>query len=230
MPDQTPEHFADWNEQMIQRYDPETVNQHPRGVVRWVEAKRANAILNLLRAQAEHSILDVGCGGGAILARLPGSKREGIDLSPAMVKRAQEKLGSNAKIVQGDAEALPYADGSFDRVLASSLLSHVKNPEKVVQELARVVKPGGRVVISVCHEDQIEKYLRWAHSIPGAEGLFGLKNANVEPRVYHTDYHLHRFSARRLRELADSVLKESDGWAVPALFPVHFVAAYERAK
>jgi len=230
MSDQTPEHFADWNEQMVQRYDPETINQHPRGVVRWVEAKRAGAILKLLRADASHRILDVGCGGGTILARLPGSNREGIDLSPAMVKRAQEKLGSNAKVVQGDAEALPYADGSFDRVLASSLLSHVKNPEQVVKELARVAKPGGRVVISVCHEEQIEKYLRWAHSIPGAEGLFGLKNVNAEPRVYHTDYHLHRFSARRLREIADPVMTEQDGWAVPALFPVHFVAAYTRTK
>jgi len=143
-----------------------------------------------------------------------------------MVKRAEEKLGSSVKVVQGDAEALPYVDASFDRVLASSLLSHVKNPEQVVKELARVMKPGGRAVISVCHEDQLEKYLRWAHSIPGAEGLFGLKN--VEPRVYHTDYHLHRFSAGRLRELADPIMKERGSRGVPALFPVHFVAVYER--
>jgi len=71
MAEQTPEHFADWNEQMIQRYDPETVNQHPRGVVRWVETRRSNAIVRLLNASSEHRILDVGCGGGAILARLP---------------------------------------------------------------------------------------------------------------------------------------------------------------
>jgi ubiquinone/menaquinone biosynthesis C-methylase UbiE len=228
MAEHTPEHFADWNDQMIQRYDPELINEHPRGVVRWVENRRASAVIHLLNARAEHRILDVGCGGGSILARLPGNRREGIDLSPTMVQRAQKKLGAAASIAQGDAETLPFDDGLFDRVVASSLLSHVRNPDKVIAELARVTKPGGRIVISVCHEEQIEKYLRWAHAVPGAESLFGLNAQSTEQRVYHTDYHLHRFSAKRLRDAVGKTLQERDCRCVPALFPVHFVAAYER--
>jgi ubiquinone/menaquinone biosynthesis C-methylase UbiE len=228
MAEQTPDDFADWNEAMIKRYDPEVFNQHPRGAVRWVENKRTNAILSGLGAKAEHRILDVGCGAGTILEKLPGSNREGIDLSAFMVSRAQQKLGAGVKVLKGDAEALPYADASFDRVIASSLLSHVKNPDKVVKELARVTKPGGRIAISVSHEDEIEKYLRWAHKLPLVEGIFNLKESGSAPGVYHTDYHLHRFSARRLRELVGNSLKERTGWAVPAIFPVHFVAVYER--
>jgi ubiquinone/menaquinone biosynthesis C-methylase UbiE len=228
MAESTPDDFADWNEAMIKRYDPEVFNQHPRGAVRWVEKKRTNAILSSLGARAEHRILDVGCGAGTILAKLPGPNREGIDLSPYMVQRAKEKLGDAVKITQGDAENLPYPDASFDRVVASSLLSHVKNPERVVKELARVTKPGGRITISVCHEEEIEKYLRWAHKLPLVEGLFNLKESGAGPGVYHTDYHLHRFSARRLRELVGNSLKERTGWAVPSIFPVHFVASYER--
>jgi ubiquinone/menaquinone biosynthesis C-methylase UbiE len=220
-----PEHFADWNEQMIQRYDPEVFTHHPHATVRWVENKRTRTVLRQLAARPEHKILDVGCGAGHILAQLPGDLRHGVDLSQFMVKRAQERLGSQAKIVNGDAEKLPYDDASFDRVLASSLLSHVLHPEVVIRELKRVTKPGGRVVISICMEDQIEKGIRWMRAL-GLGRLF--LGSSSQPQVYNTEYHLHHFSLKRLREVVGGNLAEVSVGRVPFVFPVHAIAVYNR--
>ena len=227
---QAPENFRDWNEQMILRYDPAIFHHHPRGVVRWVENKRVRAVLRALDAQASHRILDVGCGAGNILAQLPGEQRVGVDLSEYMVKRARERLGKAAEVMHGDAENLPFRDGEFDRIVASSLFSHVLHPEKVLDEIRRVAKPDARIVISISHEDQIEKGLRWARAI-GLEGsLLGNSRSPAEQRAYHVDYHLHRFSPQRLRDLTGSKLTERGTRRVPFLFPVHWIATYSPMK
>jgi len=229
-----PEHFADWNEEMIQRYDPEIFHHHPRGVVRWVENKRVKAVLRGLRAAPTDRVLDVGCGAGNILARVDAAERHGIDLSKFMVKRAVALLADKGKIVQGNAESLPYADASFDCVIASSLLSHVLHPEIVISELKRVTRSGGRIVISVSQEEQIEKGLAWVRGLGLARFFFGSGKSGSgdgQPplsQVYHVDYHLHRFSLKRLRELVGFSLTESSSSNVPFVFPVHAIVVYVR--
>lgn len=224
---QAPEHFADWNEEMLQRYDPEVFEHHPRGLVRWVENKRVRAALRCVRARPGQRLLDVGCGTGHVLARLPGQERHGVDLSPRMVQRAQAFLGGGVKIIQGDAEHLPYPDGHFDRVLALSLFSHVLHPEQVVAEIKRVTKPGGQIIISVCDEDQIDRGMKWMKALGLARLFFGA-NQEGQPRVYNVEYHLHRFSLPRLRESVDGRLKELRVIRVPRVFPVHVVVVYKK--
>jgi ubiquinone/menaquinone biosynthesis C-methylase UbiE len=224
MSESLPENFRDWNEQMVLKYDPEIFHHHPRSVVRWVEGKRVRAVIRSLRASSEHRILDVGCGAGNILAQLAGS-RSGLDLSSFMVERAQKLLGPNATIINGDAEALPYADGEFDRVIASSLLSHVLHPDKVISELRRVVKPDGVVVISIAHEDQIERGLRWARALGLSSRFFG-RSTEERSAPYHVDYHLHRFSLPRLRNLTKGLFHEKGLRKAPSfLFPAHYIVA-----
>ncbi|HYF48342.1 MAG TPA: methyltransferase domain-containing protein [Planctomycetota bacterium] len=219
MPEALPENFRDWNEQMVLRYDPEIFHHHPRSMVRWVEGKRVRAVLKSVAARPEHRILDVGCGAGNILAQLPGN-RTGVDISDFMVKRATELLRGQAQIINADAEELPFGASEFDRVVASSMLSHVLHPEKVISELRRVVKPDGRVVISIAHEDQIEKGLRWARAL----GLGGEQSGDVKNQPYHVDYHLHRFSIKRLRGLTEKSFVEVALRKVPTfLFPAHYI-------
>ncbi len=222
-----PEHFRDWNEQMIQRYDPEIFHHHPRGTVRWVERKRVAAVLRSIQAAASHEVLDVGCGAGNILDQLSGRRRVGIDLSTFMVKRARERLKAPVEVLLGDAEHLPFAASSFDRVVASSLLSHVLHPEKVVSELKRVARPGARMVISVSDEDQIERGLRWVRALRLENRLFAGPIGTAQAQVYHVDYHLHRFSLQHLREVVGNTLREVSVTKVPTrLFPVHWVVVY----
>jgi len=228
MPDSVaPEHFFEWNEQMIRRYDPEAVNRQPRGIVRWVERKRVSTVLRCLDAQAGEHLLDVGCGAGQLLSKLPGANRYGVDLSQHMVKQARSRLPNGANILHADAEHLPFPEATFDRVVASSLFSHVLHPERVVGELVRVTKPGGRVVISICCEDQIERGMRWVKSLYLHTLFFGKPDPN-RVAVYNIEYHLHRFSLARVREIVGGQLKEIRVCAVPAIFPVHWIVVYQR--
>ena len=93
------------------------------------------------------SVLDVGCGTGAMLERIaerwPGGDFAGVDLSPAMVLAAQEKLGSRAHIQPGDAEALPFPDRRFQSVLCCDSFHHYPDPQAALKEIHRVLEPGG---------------------------------------------------------------------------------------
>jgi len=102
-------------------------------------------------------LLEVGSGTGVLCrlmaARLlPGGHITGIDISPEFARHAQlyaSEAGQSGVITfdTGNAETLPYADGSFDGSYASRILLHSADPDLIVHQMARVVRPGGRVVL-----------------------------------------------------------------------------------
>ena len=106
--------------------------------------------------------LDVGTGPGQFafyLARA-GFDITGIDLSPNMISTAKKKgqeMGLSINFRTGDAEALPFEDHSFDVVVSRNLLWTLPSPETAIQEWHRVLKPGGRIIIS----DGFWKNLTW---------------------------------------------------------------------
>lgn len=91
-------------------------------------------------------VLDLGTGIGAMAAKLverfPGIELVGLDRSPEQLAVARAR-GLRAEWVQGDATALPFPDESFDRVHATWLLEHVPDPEAVLREVRRVLRPRG---------------------------------------------------------------------------------------
>ena len=99
------------------------------------------------------SLLDVGCGSGLLLERLlprPGATI-GVDYSPAMLTEARQNLGPRADQVDfrlGYLEHLPVADGSIEVTVASMVLHHIAQPMSALQEIFRVLKPGGRLVVA----------------------------------------------------------------------------------
>ena len=99
--------------------------------------------------RGDERALDVGCGTGALsyaLAPLVGAV-VGVDSSAEYVAAAQEEAPDNCVFVEGDAEALPFPYGDFDLVGCMRVLHHARRPELVVSELARVVQPGGRILL-----------------------------------------------------------------------------------
>lgn len=99
-------------------------------------------------------VLDAGCGAGPLLAELRdrGAEVSGFDLSTKMIDLARERLGSEADLRVADlSDPLPYADGEFDVVVVSLALHYVRNWERPLAEFRRVLKPGGRLVISLLH-------------------------------------------------------------------------------
>lgn len=94
-------------------------------------------------------MLEVGCGTGAVtrlLARRPGvAEAIGVDPSSVFVAKAGELAAGldNASFEEGDGRALRFGDGGFDMVVCHTVLCHVPEPERVLTEALRVLRPGG---------------------------------------------------------------------------------------
>jgi demethylmenaquinone methyltransferase/2-methoxy-6-polyprenyl-1,4-benzoquinol methylase len=101
------------------------------------------------RIPAGSRVLDVATGTGAVAAELVarGCTVVGLDQSPEMLAVARERLAGDVELVEGRAEALPFADASFDALTVTYLLRYVDDPEATLRELARVVRPGGTLAM-----------------------------------------------------------------------------------
>ncbi len=105
-------------------------------------------------------ILDVGCGKAIDGARLweKGAKVIGLEPSHVMMVQAKEYLNeSNARVAlaQGIGENLPFKPHSFDKVMCKGALDHFFSPSKTMEEIARVLKPGGELIISIANFDSL---------------------------------------------------------------------------
>ena len=92
-------------------------------------------------------VLDVATGTGLVAAELVrrGFAVTGVDQSAGMLARARRRFGDRVELVEASAEALPFDDESFDHLTVTYLLRYVDDPGSTLQELARVVRPGGVV-------------------------------------------------------------------------------------
>jgi demethylmenaquinone methyltransferase / 2-methoxy-6-polyprenyl-1,4-benzoquinol methylase len=112
-----------------------------------------HALVDFIAASPGTRILDVATGTGmvAFAHASRGAEVVGVDQSEAMLSGAQARLRGTPELahrlsfVQGEAEALPFADGEFDALSFTYLLRYVDDPAATMRELARVVKPGGRI-------------------------------------------------------------------------------------
>ena len=109
-------------------------------------------------------VLDVGCGQGIDVVEYAraGARVTGIDLTQRHVELARshvEALGLTAHIVQGDAERLPFADTSFDRVSSNGVLHHTPDMPAALREIRRVLRPGGEARIVVYNRRSFHYWL-----------------------------------------------------------------------
>jgi SAM-dependent methyltransferase len=121
------------------------------------EVAARSAYLDLLAIMPGERVLDVGCGSGVVLRDLarrvgPDGRAVGLEYGAAflpIVRELAERdgLAERIELHQGDARALPFADGEFDLALAATVLRHIPDGDLAVAELARVVRPGGRVAV-----------------------------------------------------------------------------------
>jgi demethylmenaquinone methyltransferase/2-methoxy-6-polyprenyl-1,4-benzoquinol methylase len=106
------------------------------------------ALVSEVRAHPDHLVLDVATGTGLVaieLAHRYGSRVVGLDRSADMLAEAARRNGAIDSLVNARAERLPFADDTFDHVTFTYLLRYVDDPAATVRELARVLKPGGRL-------------------------------------------------------------------------------------
>jgi ubiquinone/menaquinone biosynthesis C-methylase UbiE len=135
---------------------------NPYGWFQWIFDELAK-----LPAQAE--ILEVGCGPAYLWRncadRIPAGWRITLsDLSPGMLDAAWRNLvvtGRAFKFEQIDATSIPYPDHSFDAVIANHMLYHVPDRPRAIREIARVLKPGGRLFATTVGEHHLEQLHEW---------------------------------------------------------------------
>jgi ubiquinone/menaquinone biosynthesis C-methylase UbiE len=161
--------------------------------------------------------IDVGCGNGAftevLIARCAPAAVDGIDPSEGQLSFARKREGAKlAKFHQGEAQALPFADDSFDAASMALVISFVPEPEKAAREMARVVKaggivatymwdlPGGGIPVKPMHDAL--KYIGHPVAAPGADvtrrenlqalwrtaGLREVESRTVRIRVTYSDF------------------------------------------
>lgn len=131
-------------DERAERYD--RTYDAPRGYA--LRSRMAGALELLATGPGE--ALDAGMGAGRLLAELAerGWAVSGIDASAEMVTAARSRLpGAASRLVQGKIESLPFADESFDAVVATGVLEY-SELERALRELARVLRPGGLAVVS----------------------------------------------------------------------------------
>ena len=144
----------------------------PRYDRRWSFYVNASVFetVHRLEVRSGDHLLDVACGTGVLLReigeRYPDVQLSGVDLSAHMLIMAQNRIGSSAELQVARAEQLPYAPESFDVVVCTNAFHYFRRPAPVIEEIERVLKPGGRVVITDwCHDYLICKLcditLRW---------------------------------------------------------------------
>jgi len=121
---------------------------------RKVLRREAHYLRNELRGRK--MILDIGCGIGSFEEMLPELNITGLDSSEEMLEEARRR--SDKKFVLGDAEDLDFPDRSFDAVFMVTTLEFVENYEKAIDEVARVLVPGGKLVVMTLNPES--KYFK----------------------------------------------------------------------
>jgi ubiquinone/menaquinone biosynthesis C-methylase UbiE len=109
------------------------------------------ALIQALGSVEGWRVLDVGCGTGTLTVALArrSARAIGVDPAPRMVAQARAKQGcAPVTFIVGSAEALPFADSSFDGATASMTVHHWRDAERGLAEVARVLRPGGRAAIA----------------------------------------------------------------------------------
>jgi ubiquinone/menaquinone biosynthesis C-methylase UbiE len=144
----------------------------PKEYARWrasylgalTERIEEEAIFQLAGDVSGKCLLDLGCGDGtySIAAFQRGARVTGIDISEAMLDSARRRAAACRASIewrQASAESLPYDSGTFDIVLAVTILCFIRDPLQAVKEVSRVLRPGGRFVIG-----ELGRYSTWALS------------------------------------------------------------------
>ena len=160
---------------------------------RITEAIEQRLIFELIGELRNARVLDVGCGDGALVcaAASRGAVATGLDPDPAMLAAARMRAAGahvQATFVEGRIERIPFADASFDVVVAVTVLCFVADASGAVREMARVLRPGGRLVLG-----DLGRWSLWA-MMRRVRGWVGVATWNAA----------HFRTAGKLRTLAES--------------------------
>lgn len=153
----------------VETYDWVDVADNFRGLEAFFHRNRAWMVRRMVSKHATPNapILDAGCGTGLNLRHLPPGST-GIDINPRNIALLQQRL-PNHTVVEGDVEALPFADASFGTVLCTEVIEHIPDPSAALAEYRRVLQPDGVLIGSVPARSAIWKLRFLSSTCPHSE-------------------------------------------------------------
>lgn len=219
-----------WNEGMAHRYNPDAFITKSGVLIRTVEAMRLERTKKALKCGPRDAVLDLGCGAGNLLERLEGARLVGVDLSDMLLAQAQERVKGQARVElkKAPAEALPYADNTFDRVVCSEVLEHVLDPKVVIAEIRRVAKAGARVVLTVPNEELINATKKIVLALGLKKWIAG--GYDMSDNMLD-EWHRTEISKEWVVDACKEGFKPVGSWNVPLPFlAYHRILAFQVAK
>jgi SAM-dependent methyltransferase len=165
--------------------------------------KRSNESARILSAASKYgiditnkSVLDFGCNDGAITVEYTDAGAGeviGVDINPSAIVKAKNQYNRpKLSFLQSDPKLIPTEDNKFDVVFSYDVFEHVSNVSEALQELYRVIKPGGQALIGVCGgwHHPFAPHLRAVMPVPWAHVLFSEKTVlSVCRMVYKSDWY-----------------------------------------
>jgi len=221
----TKETFEQWNEEHAEKHDLDKFYNHPNFLFRYIENKRVKKLIETARIIETDRVLEVGCGAGHILERIPKGDLYGIDISDIQIKRAKDRLGSRVELVKSPGEKIPYSDKFFDKLLCSEVIEHVLDPKPLLAEMRRVLKDDGLLSLSIPNENLINFAKNTLFKL-GLKRLIAPKEDGWDLAAKDNlgEWHLHEFNMRLIKKYTEGIFKIDSVVAIPNfLLPFRYV-------
>lgn len=184
--------------------------------IRLIEQRRLATIRAMVGPSRGLAIAEVGVGGGHVLEMFRDARLTAIDVTDVFLDAARQRLaGYDVRFLKGELAALALPAASFDRIICTEVLEHTPDPEAILEEIARLLKPDGVAVITVPNDPLILRLKAVVRYSP----VGWLMRGRIE---WGGDrYHLHRWTPAEFRRLLDRHLRVTAYRAAPTgLFPI----------
>jgi SAM-dependent methyltransferase len=178
--------------------------------IRFVEARRLALIRALAGECAGRELAEIGSGGGHVLRLFPRARLTAIDVSDVFLANARRNLaGYDVRFLKGEVAALGLPDACFDAIVCTEVLEHCADPESVLREMARLLRPDGVAVVTVPNDPLILR----VKALLRRSGVGWLLGARVE---WGGDpFHLHRWTPAAFRVLLERHFRVTEYRAAP---------------
>ncbi|HSW47134.1 MAG TPA: class I SAM-dependent methyltransferase [Phycisphaerae bacterium] len=206
-----------WNDDFARENDIDRYYDASGCLIRWIESRRLAAIRRMAHAHPDDRILEVGCGGGHVLRMFSHCDLTGIDVSGEMLAKARRNLaGCRVNLLKGQMHELDLPAGGFDTIICTEVLEHVVDPEGILEQIGRLLRPGGVAVVTFPNDPLVN----------GLKRIIRRCGLTVIPPLRRISwggdhYHLHEWTIKEMRGLLRNRFTiQSERFAPCRLLPI----------